>query len=175
MSQQPSAHGQSVHSLSVQSKNNTDSGLLYIPVAVQRAQGIGIGDEVQVHLHGLDGQVTSIAFTGPQIAGDNVTIPADVMRMLGLDQGDVVEATFERVDSDDPGDGDESDDDDGDYADAIESESDDSGSGDDDGNDDGLSLDELLDDSVGSDADGELDDVPEDADDDGDSLSELFG
>jgi len=180
MSQTPSAHSQSVHSQSVQTDTHGDSGQIYVPVAAQRSEDISIGDEVQVGLHGLDGRISSIEFSGPQIAGDMVTIPADVTRMLGLEQGQLVEATFERVDDESSDEHDESADGNDGYADAIESESESESESDGNGDDDGdesvmsMSLDELMDDAVGADTD-EDNDESENTDDESDNLGELFG
>lgn len=92
--------GDSTHTLTANGIANQDTAQVTVPAEVQREQDIGIDDEVEVTLDGLNGLFESIAFTGEQKAGDRVTIPAEVARRADIDHGQQLEVTFEKVASD---------------------------------------------------------------------------
>lgn len=92
---------------------------VYVPADVQREEGICIDDHVDVTIHDVSDVIDKASFTNRQTGGDKVTIPADVVRTLGLVAGEEYEFEFENAEQDDlPGGiADESLDDDGEAVD----------------------------------------------------------
>lgn len=91
--------GDNTHTLTVGSDSN--SGRLTIPASVQREEGICIDSEVEVEISGLDGLMTQVAFVGNQIAGDQITIPAELVRKTDMDLPGQFDVSFEKVESED--------------------------------------------------------------------------
>jgi len=82
------------------SGTNGDTGIIHVPADAQREQGITIDDSVEVTLSDLDHDfIDSVTFEGRQCAGDAVTVPAEIMRKVGIDGGQPVTAEFEKVTS----------------------------------------------------------------------------
>jgi hypothetical protein len=139
MSQDTTTYDSTVH-------DSGSSGSIYVPAEAQRANGICIGTDVEVTLFDFGPDfVDSITFTGQQIAGDTVTVPADIMNRLDIDGHRDVQASFAKAES-------ESDDDDDSQSDLADSKG-----------------------AVDTDGESDDDDDPVDASDDDTSLGELFG
>ena len=85
----------------VSGNNVSDSGMIHVPAQAQRDEGICLDDPVEVTLSDLDHEfIESLSFEGVQTAGDSVTVPARIMREAGIEGGDEVTATFEKVEED---------------------------------------------------------------------------
>lgn len=96
------SHNNGTHDSTVTGINNCDSGMIHVPAQVQRDEGICIDATVEVTLSDIpDAEfIDSVSFQGTQIGGDSVTVPARLMRKLGLDGGETVTASFEKVEDD---------------------------------------------------------------------------
>jgi len=71
--------------------------MLTVPAEVQRNQDVRIDDELEVSLIGVSSLIDRASFESRQIAGDRVTVPADVARQLSLVAGDEYEVEFEKI------------------------------------------------------------------------------
>lgn len=91
-------NSQDTHDSTIQQSGRGDTGTLYVPASAQREQGIGIGDTVEVTLRNLDGIMNSVSFENKQVAGDCISVPAELMRRMDFEHGQEVTAQFERVD-----------------------------------------------------------------------------
>lgn len=89
--------GDSTHTMAVSGVSGQDTAQIRVPASVQREQGISIDDEIEVTVDGLEGLFNSVSFTGNQVAGDTVTVPAKVVRQSGIEHGERYEVMFEKV------------------------------------------------------------------------------
>ena len=83
-----------------ESHPGSTSGTVYVPVTEQREQSISIDDKLAVTISGLDGVISSLTFENRQISGDNVTIPATVVRKADIELGEQYTFEFEKVTED---------------------------------------------------------------------------
>lgn len=159
--------GDSTHNLTAQGIENQDTMTATVPADVQREEGIAIDDEVEVAINGVSELIDRASFRRPQIAGDKVTIPADVVRQLGLVAGETYEFEFEKVEASGVSGAipDEEVSDDEDVAEAIEEAESES-------NDDSRSLGELF--GPDDEEPGELTEEQEEEQEE-EGLGELFG
>jgi antitoxin component of MazEF toxin-antitoxin module len=144
-----------VASSTVTPNNVSDSGSLYVPAQVQRDLGICIGTTVEVVIRDFDHDfIESVEFENDQVAGDSVTVPAHIMRTIGLHDSTEVTAEFRL-----PDEVDETESELGEAPGALEDEED-------------KTLDDILDETFGTD-DEEAEEEDEQEEEGG--LGELFG
>jgi len=91
--------GDNTHTLTV--GQDRTSGRVTIPASVQREQGICIDSEVEVEISGLDGLMTQVAFVGTQVAGDQITVPAELVRKTDMDLPGQFDVSFEAIEDED--------------------------------------------------------------------------
>lgn len=95
--------GDNTHTLTIGSDAN--SGRVTVPAQVQREQGICIDSEVEVEISGLDGLMTQVAFVGTQVAGDQITVPAELVRKAEMDLPGQFDVSFDAIeDEEEPAD-----------------------------------------------------------------------
>lgn len=98
----PNAMARDTHSVTASKvSENSDTLVMQVPADVQRDLGICIGTMVRVTITDLNGLFDSVGFTNPQHAGDRVTVPAELVRKVGIEPGDEYNVEFDVVEESD--------------------------------------------------------------------------
>ena len=88
------------HSVTISNVNDQDTAIAHVPAEAQREERFVIDDEIEVTIEELGGLFNSISFVATQNAGDQITVPAEVVRRSGLEAGEKYDMSFERFEGD---------------------------------------------------------------------------